>query len=245
MSPSICSLLLNRVADAEFVKGIWIVCCDIGDNDVGNQQLLKHVYTDVPGLKNFAGSSAFSADVVERRADEIFFDSVEVDAFTSTEWANDECSHLVSACCANGPKRSSLISSPVRDGKFGPVPDETYFRCCDCLRELKMALAPFNILMRRGAVSDEKKTAALSHLLVAYQHNVWIQLYLTACQPWSERRTGQLQTRLNGTCSVIIGYISRGRLISAWSRNGRLSMGVYRSAQRRPRPASYPSTSGK
>src|SRR5262249_31774367 len=83
-------LLLERVADSEFVKSIWIVRCNIGDNDVGNQQLLKHVYTDVPGLKNFAGGSSFSVDVPERRAHEVLFDCIEVDAFPSTEWANDE-----------------------------------------------------------------------------------------------------------------------------------------------------------
>jgi hypothetical protein len=79
--------------DAEFVKRIWIVGGDVGDHEVGNQQLLKHVCADIPGLKNLAGCSAFGGNVLERRTDEILFDSVEVDAFAYAERTDDESSH--------------------------------------------------------------------------------------------------------------------------------------------------------
>ena len=45
------------------------------------------------GLKDFAGGSSFSVDFLERRADKILFDPIEVDTFTSTKRSNDECSH--------------------------------------------------------------------------------------------------------------------------------------------------------
>jgi TIR domain len=45
--------------------------------------------------------------------------------------------------------------------------DQTYFNRWYCLRELRIALAPFEALLRRGAASQEQRAAALSHLVVA------------------------------------------------------------------------------
>jgi hypothetical protein len=45
--------------------------------------------------------------------------------------------------------------------------DETYFNRWYCLRELRTALAPFEVLFRRGASSEDEKVAALAHLVVA------------------------------------------------------------------------------
>jgi hypothetical protein len=83
------------MTNAELVERVRIIGRNVGNNEISNQQLLKHVNPDVAGLKNFPGGSAFGANIFESRGDKFLFDRIEVDAFTGTEGSDYECSHAV------------------------------------------------------------------------------------------------------------------------------------------------------
>jgi hypothetical protein len=57
------------MTDAKFVKRVWIVGRDIRNDKIGNKELLKHVDANVTRLENFASSSAFGANTLQRWAD--------------------------------------------------------------------------------------------------------------------------------------------------------------------------------
>ena len=40
---------------AQFIECVWIVCGDVGDHNVGVQQLLVHRYIDIPRVLDLVG----------------------------------------------------------------------------------------------------------------------------------------------------------------------------------------------
>ena len=90
------------VTNAELVEHVRVVHRDVGDHQVGEQQLLEHVDADISRLDELHRRVAGDFRRGERWIHEPPLHFGEVDAAARTEWADDEGAHRQ----RNGPKCS-------------------------------------------------------------------------------------------------------------------------------------------
>jgi hypothetical protein len=83
----------QRVANAQLVKSIGVVDRDVGDHQVGDQQLLEHVGADITLLNELAGGAAGQSRLLHRWANQLLLDAVEVNAAFGTKRTDDEYVH--------------------------------------------------------------------------------------------------------------------------------------------------------
>src|SRR5205807_1325714 len=73
------------MAHPELVPNIWIVDGQVSDDQVGKQQLLKHIRTDIPRAHLLVRAEDFEADAFQCRLDEIRIDLIKINPFLVTE----------------------------------------------------------------------------------------------------------------------------------------------------------------
>src|SRR5205823_1563284 len=68
----------DAVPYAELIKHVRIEQRDVGHDDVGRDQLVKHVGSDISGAGFFVGSERHAAGLLKRRLDQVFIYLIEV-----------------------------------------------------------------------------------------------------------------------------------------------------------------------
>ena len=112
----------QRVAHAKLIPDIGVVEREIGDHQVGDQQLLEHVGADVSGALLLVGAEHLEAGMLERRADQLGVDAIEVDRHTVMPGLDAE---------GHGDEgvRFHLRSEAVGIGEIVPTPKKSGSRC--------------------------------------------------------------------------------------------------------------------
>jgi hypothetical protein len=85
------------VADAEFVEDVGVVDREVGDDEVGGEEQLEHIHADVALPENLPGRPPRDAEFLQRRADQLRLDGVEVYLVLHPERADDKCSHVATS----------------------------------------------------------------------------------------------------------------------------------------------------
>ena len=97
------------MAGAQLVKGVRVMDGDVRDHQVGDEQLLEHVRSDVAGFDDLACRAAEKTDCLDRRLDQLLFNSQEIDPALRSERCDDE--HLVHRAVRKEPKCFFTFSS--------------------------------------------------------------------------------------------------------------------------------------
>ncbi len=76
--------------NAELVKNIGVVNRNVGNHQIGNEQLLEHVGANVSLLKKLARRAAGQTRLLHGRTNQLSFDSVKVYAVLVAEGPHDK-----------------------------------------------------------------------------------------------------------------------------------------------------------
>ena len=85
-----CPFLAERVTNTQFVKYVGIMDRNVRYHEIGNQQLLEHIRSDVSLLYELSGGTAGQAGLLHRGTNELGFDAVEIDSFLGAEGTHDK-----------------------------------------------------------------------------------------------------------------------------------------------------------
>src|SRR6476659_3395570 len=85
-----CPFVAERVTNTQFVKYVGIMDRNVRYHEIGNQQLLEHIRSDVSLLYELSGGAAGQAGLLHRRTNELGFDAVEIDSFLGAKGTHDK-----------------------------------------------------------------------------------------------------------------------------------------------------------
>jgi hypothetical protein len=99
------------VADAELVEDVGVEDGDVGQDEVGRDELVVHVGADVAGRRLLVGPERLAVGLPQRRLDEPFQDLVDVDHGGG-----------LPGLAARGRAGRSHLPRPERHGHEDPLP---------------------------------------------------------------------------------------------------------------------------